>query len=192
VADCTGHGVPGAMVSVVCSTALNRAVNEYKLQKPGEILNKTRELVIETFERKGTEISDGMDISLCALNESTLKLQWAGANMPLWIIPHNHEEVVDVKPDKIPIGKFISSKKFQTHDIQLSTGDTLYLISDGYADQFGGDKNKKFNRSRLKQLLVQNRHLTLNEQGQLLEKTFNDWKNGYEQVDDVCVMGVKV
>src|SRR6185312_16043723 len=142
--DCTGHGVPGAMVSVVCSNALNRAVKEFKIKEPGKILDKTRELVMETFEKSDGDIKDGMDISLASLtpSERGIKLQWAGAYNPLWYIQDG--QMQEVKGDKQPIGKHVTQLPFSTHSLQLSKGDCLYLFTDGYADQFGGPKGKKF------------------------------------------------
>jgi serine phosphatase RsbU (regulator of sigma subunit)/ligand-binding sensor domain-containing protein len=193
-ADCTGHGVPGAMVSVVCNNALNRSVREYGLGKPGDILNKTREIVISEFEKSEEEVKDGMDISLCALNLNNLELEWAGANNPLWIVQTRggKTELLEVKADKQPIGKFANSTPFATHHFQLEKNDVIYIFTDGYQDQFGGDKGKKFKASNLKQLILSLAHLPLEKQGDELAKVINDWRGNLEQIDDICVIGVRV
>ncbi len=189
-ADCTGHGVPGAMVSVVCNNALNRSVREFGLTDPGKILDKTRELVIETFEKSDHEVRDGMDISLCAYHKKTKMMHWAGANNPLWVA--RKKEWMEMKPDKQPIGKYETLKPFTTNKIQLEEGDVFYIFTDGYADQFGGPKGKKFKYKPFQELLIENVSLSMPEQKQKLDKAFEDWKGNLEQVDDVCVIGVGV
>jgi serine phosphatase RsbU (regulator of sigma subunit) len=189
-ADCTGHGVPGAMVSVVCHNALNRSVREFSLTDPAEILNKTRELVIETFQQSDHEVRDGMDISLCSFNPKTLKMKWSGANNPLWIIRNN--ELIEYKGDKQPIGKFEKSRPFTPHTIDLQKQDIFYILTDGYADQFGGDKGKKFKYKQLQETLLENSMLRSEEQKQKLDQIFESWKGTLEQVDDVCIIGVRI
>jgi serine phosphatase RsbU (regulator of sigma subunit) len=190
-ADCTGHGVPGALVSVVCSNALNRTVKEFKITEPGKILDKVLELVLETFEKSG-EIQDGMDISLASLSpsEGGIKVQWAGANNSLWYIQNN--ELKEIAPDKQPIGKYYNAKPFRTNNLKLQKGDTLYLFTDGYADQFGGEKGKKFKYAQLQQLIMENGQLTMEEQKSEMEKNFEAWKGNLEQVDDVLVIGIRI
>lgn len=191
-ADCTGHGVPGAMVSVVCHNALNRAVKEFGLTEPGRILDKTRELVIEQFEKSEQDVKDGMDISLCALSFSNQTLQWAGANNPLWIIRKDATEMEEIKADKQPIGKFIEQKPFTTHTINLSSGDTIYIFSDGYQDQFGGKDNKKYKAANFKKLLLESKERSMPDQKQIIDTSFESWRGNQAQVDDVCVIGVKM
>nr|MBA3971090.1 SpoIIE family protein phosphatase [Bacteroidota bacterium] len=188
--DCTGHGVPGAMVSVVCSNALNRAVLEFGLTEPGKILDKTRELVLETFAKSDQEVKDGMDISLVAINKATTEIKWAGANNPLWYIANN--EVQEIKPDKQAIGKTERPQPFATHSVPMQKGDTLFLFTDGYADQFGGDKGKKIKSKPLKEMLAKNSVLPIDEQKEKLEVAFDTWKSNLEQVDDVCIIGVRI
>lgn len=190
VADCTGHGVPGAIVSVICSNALNRSVLEFKINDPGEILNKTRELVLDAFSKSDQNVSDGMDISLICINPETSHLLWSGANIPLWYI--KNKELLELTPNKQPIGNFENSTSFLTHSLVLDKGDVLYLFSDGYADQFGGEKGKKFKSRPLKNLLIENAHLSMADQKIILEKTLHDWKGNLEQVDDICFMGLKI
>lgn len=189
-ADCTGHGVPGALVSVVCSNALNRAVKEFQLTDPAKILFKVRELVIETFEKSESEVKDGMDISLCCLDKKTNELLWSGANNPIWIIKDN--QLIEVTADKQPIGKYAEEKPFTTHGFSLKKGDLLFTFTDGYADQFGGPKGKKFKYKALKELLFNSRQLNMEDIKSELLLVFNNWKNDTEQIDDVCIVGVKI
>lgn len=192
-ADCTGHGVPGAMVSVVCNNALNRSVREYELSSPGRILDKTRDLVVEQFNKNSINeqgIKDGMDISLCKVNREELKLEWAGANNPIWI--YRQGKLIEVKGDKQPVGQFHINKPFSTHEIALESNDVLYVFSDGYADQFGGEKGKKFKSSSLKKLLKEIGHMPLDTQLHLIRDNFMKWKGENEQIDDVCMIGMRV
>ena len=191
-ADSTGHGVPGAMVSVVCSNALNRAVLEFKLIQTGQILDKTRELVLETFSKSTTDVKDGMDISLLAVirkNNEIVEINWSGANNPLWFIENN--EVKEVKANKQPIGKTDNPTPFTTHSIPYVKGTSFYLFTDGYADQFGGPKGKKFKYKQLEELLLELSTKEMSVQKETLNSKFEEWKSGIEQVDDVCVIGIK-
>jgi serine phosphatase RsbU (regulator of sigma subunit) len=189
--DCTGHGVPGAMVSVVCHNALNRAVREFGLTQPAAILDKTAEIVIENFSKSEEEIKDGMDISLCAYNAKTKSIQWAGANNPLWLLQNG--ELIETKADKQPIGRDENSKAFTNHTFTLQTGETIYLFTDGFADQFGGDTGqKKLTKKRFKDLILSVQNKTLQEQGIALDKFITEYRKSVEQIDDILVMGVKV
>lgn len=188
VADCTGHGVPGAMVSVICHNALNRAVREYYKTSPADILNKTRELILDELSDGNEHVADGMDIVLCSIHYD--KLEYAGAHNPLWIIRNN--ELIEIKPDKQPIGYFSHAKPFTNHKFDLQKGDMIYLNTDGFADQFGGKQGKKMKRKYLKNYLLEISNQTLPDQKKSLNKTFEDWKGSFEQIDDVCIMGVKV
>lgn len=212
-ADCTGHGVPGAMMSIVCSNALTRCVKEFNLSEPGKILDKARELVVETFERSGQDVKDGMDISFLAIDRSTKELKWAGANNPLWVVEKSESQKVqkddntnipsfqlsnysflEIKGNKQPIGKTENSKPFTTHVVSGLTSQVscLYLCTDGYADQFGGPKGKKFKYKQLQELLIANGGKSLEEQQRILENAFEEWRGNLEQVDDVCVIGVRI
>lgn len=196
-ADSTGHGVPGAMVSVICSTALNRAIKEFKETETGKILDKTRELVVETFEKSTNEVKDGMDISLLCLDKRNNQVYWSGANNPLWYIytakeNENQTELVEVKADKQPIGKTEKQSNFTTHKLNCSKGTTFYLFTDGFADQFGGPNGKKFKYKALSELLLKNVNLSLLEQSSELKIAFENWKGKLEQVDDVCIIGLKI
>lgn len=196
-ADCTGHGVPGAMVSVICNNGLNRSVNEFGLREPGRILDKTRELVIKEFEKSEEEVKDGMDIALVSLclsssSSSSSILKYSGAHNALWIIRNGASEIEETKADKQPIGRYADEKPFTTHTIELSKGDSFYIFSDGYADQFGGEKGKKFKTANLKKLLLSIKDKSMIDQQTDLEQNFEVWKGELEQVDDVCVIGVRV
>jgi tetratricopeptide (TPR) repeat protein/serine phosphatase RsbU (regulator of sigma subunit) len=193
--DCTGHGVPGAMVSVVCHNALNRAVHEFGLIEPAAILDKTAEIVVENFAKSEEEIKDGMDISLCALNfikvqnDVKVELQWAGANNPLWLI-HNGE-FIETKADKQPIGMNEDSKAFTNHTFELNGGDTIYIFSDGYADQFS-PADKKLMKKNFKNILLNIQDKTMQEQHAYLNTFIENWKGNMEQTDDILVIGVRV
>ncbi|MBI2258387.1 MAG: tetratricopeptide repeat protein [Flavobacteriia bacterium] len=189
-ADCTGHGVPGAMVSVVCNNGLNRAVREFGLAIPNEILNKTRELVVAEFEKSDENVNDGMDISLCSLNIKSKLLFWAGANNPLWVL--RDKQIIDYKPDKQPIGKQEGVKPFTNHVIQLQEHDCIYIFTDGFQDQFGGPKQKKFRSSQIKELLLSISEKCMEDQLNEIEKKLVSWKGDLEQVDDICLIGVKI
>ncbi|WP_317896781.1 tetratricopeptide repeat protein [Aurantibacillus circumpalustris] len=189
-ADSTGHGVPGAMVSVVCSNALNRSVKEFGLRETGKILDKTRELVIETFEKSTSEVKDGMDISLLCIDRQNQKVYWSGANNPLWYIQNN--ELKEIKADKQPIGKTDHAKPFTTHELEYKENTTFYLFTDGLADQFGGPNGKKFKYKQFSDLLLQHSNLDPEQQTLLIDKVFSEWKGELEQVDDVCVIGIKI
>ena len=186
-ADCTGHGVPGAMVSVVCNNALNRAVREYGLSEPGEILDKTREIVIEEFGKSDEDVKDGMDIALCSLDGNVLK--YAGANNPLWIVSKG--EVIETKANKQPIGKCENQEPYTTHTFELSKNDTIYIFSDGFVDQFGGDKGKKLKASAFREILLSIEKESMETQMKIIDETFEAWKGDLEQIDDVCIIGVR-
>jgi serine phosphatase RsbU (regulator of sigma subunit)/tetratricopeptide (TPR) repeat protein len=190
VADCTGHGVPGAMVSVVCSNALNRAVKEFNLDDPGKILDKVTELVLQTFEKSEEAVKDGMDISLCCMNAEKTRLWFSGANNSLWI--GRGGEIQIITSDSQPVGKYDHLKPFTSHAVDILPGDWLFLGSDGYSDQFGGEKGKKFKTANLRKLLAANSTRGAAQQLEILKTTFEKWKGELEQVDDVCVLGIRV
>ncbi|MCD6066440.1 MAG: rsbU 7 [Bacteroidetes bacterium] len=195
--DCTGHGVPGAFMSIVGNSLLNEIVAEQNVFQPAAILNHLDSGVKTALNHnKGEqERRDGMDIALCAINKETLMLEYAGANRPLWIFRKDCEgECEIVKPDKFAIGGIDLEQKhpFTPHEIQLYPGDVLYTFSDGYADQFGGDRGKKMMVGNLQKLLAQIYIKPMDEQREILIKHFNNWKGEHEQIDDVLVIGVRV
>lgn len=209
VADCTGHGVPGAMVSVVCSNALTKVVLEEKEYTPSIILDRAKEIIIDQFKKSGEKVNDGMDISLCRLDTETNQLEWAGAHNPLWVIRQKNNidsesinnikiedfndcTLLEYKADKQPVGNFEYGKPFRNNLIQLYPEDELYLFTDGFADQFGGEKGKKYKSGTLKKFLIKIRDVSTEKQEELISKEFQNWKSHHEQVDDVCLMGVKI
>lgn len=204
-ADCTGHGVPGAMVSVVCHNALNRSVREFGLAAPGQILDQTAIIVDETFEKSQEDIKDGMDISLSSINFETRKISWAGANNPLWIISKNELDTLgessysagemrlyEIKGDKQPIGKYPNRTSYITHELSLSEGDLIYMFTDGFPDQFGGEHGKKYKSKNFKTFLTSICREPIEVQRQLLESEFTTWRGKHEQIDDVCVIGLRI
>lgn len=200
--DCTGHGVPGAMVSVVCNNGLNRSVREHNITSPDEILNKTREIVIQEFEKSEENVNDGMDLALISFSYTSgiVNLDFAGANNPLWIVRKNKNEIEVIAGDKQPIGAFDDFKPFQKHQLTLGKGDMVYLFTDGYKDQFGGDsqliekhkRGKKFKTYRLKKLLLSIKDQNIEDQKKMLEEAFENWKGKLDQIDDVCVIGIRL
>jgi len=203
VVDCTGHGVPGGFVSIVAHNALNRAIKEFKLTDPALILDKISELVEESFrQNENKEIRDGMDISLCKFQISNLEISnfsWAGANNPLWIV--RDKKITEYKADKQPVGLFEDRKPFTSHSVELQKGDSLYLFSDGYADQFGGPAGKKFKYAQLKEIIIRSAGISMPDQKSAFDSAFEKWRNWpkengekteLEQIDDVCIIGVRI
>lgn len=197
--DCTGHGVPGAFMSIVGNSLLTEIISEQKVYEPAEILNNLHVGVKEALNQNKAEQErrDGMDLALCAINKDSLKLEYAGANRPLWIYRKGASDKAEiVKPDKFPIGgmefDFEEKRRFTAHEVQLQQGDCVYVFSDGYADQFGGPKGKKFMVANLQRALAEIAGKPMKEQYQHLYKVFTEWRGAYEQVDDVLVIGVRV
>ncbi len=197
-ADCTGHGVPGAFMSMIGNTLLNEILNEKQVYECDAILNQLHNEVRAALKQDIAQntTNDGMDIALCRIDLDTLEMQYAGANRALYIFrPYvAGYEFIEVKPNKFSIGGFQAetSRQFNAHTIQLKQGDTFYMFSDGYADQFGGAKNKKFMVKRLQHELMGMQHLPLHEQKLLIDQLLHDWKGNTEQVDDILMIGVRV
>lgn len=190
VADCTGHGVPGAMVSVLCINALHQALAENPETTTGMLLDRVREKVVQTLSKEDRSVKDGMDICLVRMDLHTGRLQWTGANNPLWII--RNDELHTLHPDKQPVGQYEFASAFTTQEFQTEKGDWIFLFSDGYADQFGGPKNKKYKYATLKQFLLDHSSIDVDTLKQKLTFTFEKWKGENEQTDDVCVMGIRI
>jgi len=180
------------MVSIFCYNALNRAVKEYGLITPSEILNKTSELVIDTFRRTEDQrnINDGMDIALCSIDFKNKKLQYSGANNPLFLFRDG--ELIEIKANKRSVGASYLKDSFINHTIDLYTNDCIYTFSDGYADQFGGPNGKKFMLKRFRKLLLSISELSMENQHKKIEAEFYTWKDKTFQVDDVYLIGVKI
>ncbi len=192
VADCTGHGVPGALLSIIGVNCLNQVVNEYEVIDTSEMLIKLNELVLIALQNNENQdvVKDGMDISLCVLDKTTLKLQYSGALNPLYVISDN---VLDKwRADRNSIGSMIPNLNYNNHQIQLKKGDVIYLFSDGYADQFGGAKHKKFRYKQFEELLLDIHIKPMEQQKDILKRKIEDWKGELEQTDDICVMGIRI
>ncbi|MBA3681442.1 MAG: tetratricopeptide repeat protein [Bacteroidetes bacterium] len=191
-ADSTGHGVPGAIMSMLNIACLNEAISN-GFTSPNEILFETRLRVIEHLKNDGSASGgkDGMDCSLLCIDNKNKILYAAAANNPVWII--RATEIIEIKPDKMPVGKHDKdTEAFTLHTIQLLKNDVIYTLTDGFPDQFGGEKGKKFMSKNLKELLKTNANLPLAEQKQLLETAFNNWTGALEQIDDVTIIGIKI
>lgn len=192
-ADCTGHGVPGALMSMVGISRLNESILEKNIVKPNEILDNVRRGIIDSLNPEGSEeeSKDGMDCVLCAYDFENMKLEFAAANNPLWLV--RNKEVIEYKPDKMPVGKYNDElKPFTLQSIDLQKGDTVYTFTDGFADQFGGPKGKKFKYKQLQDMLLEHCDLPLEQQKEKLNTAFEKWKGDLEQVDDVCVIGIRI
>ncbi len=210
VADCTGHGVPGAFMSMLGISFLNEIVQKQEINKANQILNRLRIEIINALQQKGLsgEQKDGMDISLLVINTDTNECQWAGANNPLYIVrkPIKSESeksvetnfqlsdigLYELKGDKMPIAIYPEMRDFTNHEFSLQKGDCVYLFTDGYADQFGGTKGRKFMYKQFKHVLESNCDKPMLLQGEILELTFNDWKGRTEQIDDVTIIGMRI
>lgn len=192
LADCTGHGVPGGFMSMLGNSFLNELVVENKLFKANEILNKLRAKIITALSQEGgVDQKDGMDLSLCVWNKIENTLEFSGANNPLWLL--RNQEITEYKGDKMPIGKYVGEAAgFSSVSIKLEKGDVIYLITDGFADQFGGPKGKKFKYKPMMELLTKAQGENMLDQKRLLERALADWKMHYEQVDDISVIGIRV
>lgn len=190
VADCTGHGVPGALVSVICIAGLRRAVKELQLTDPAEILNQTREFILSEFHKSAERVDDGMDISLACLEKDSMMLHWSGAMNPLYI--WREGELIQLAGDRFPVGAAPEVRPFSRHRIQLNQGDMLFLLTDGYADQFNGRTGKKFTTPKLRALLREIGHLTPGEQVKELTRRHTEWRGEKIQVDDICIWGIRI
>lgn len=190
VADCTGHGVPGALLSVLCCNFLSRALNELKLTTPSKILDSTVVLLEEFFAKSGDHVNDGMDIVLCKLNKKSRVFEYAGANRPLYYFKDG--EFNEQKGDRQPIGKYEYRMPYENHTINLLKGDVVYLFSDGIVDQFGGPNNKKFSSKRLRELLQSIHSQDMNNQKILIQNELTSWKGNGESIDDACMLGVRI
>ncbi len=198
VADCTGHGVPGAFVSMLGISFLNEIVNKNKIIRPDLILNELRNMVISALNKNNKNVNDGMDISLVVVNKTNMKAQYAGAFNPLLITRKNNItgdcEIIQIDGDRMPIGLYIKDHEpFLNKEFQFLKDDILYMFTDGYSDQFGGplEEKQKFMKKRFKQLLIEINSFSMQQQKSALEKKHLDWKGDYEQTDDITVIGIK-
>ncbi len=187
VCDSTGHGVPGAFMSLLNMSFLSEAINEREISKPNEVFDYVRERLINTISEDGGK--DGMDGMLLCINKTFKKVTYCAANNAPILIRNN--EIIELSKDKMPVGKGERTDKFSLHTIDVIEGDVLYLYTDGYPDQFGGEKEKKFKYKPLNELLLKIHEKPLSEQVDILKTTFTNWKGNLEQVDDVCVALIK-
>lgn len=196
-ADSTGHGVPGAIMSLLNITSLELAIKD-GFTEPSDILNATRKTIIERLKKDGSAEGgkDGMDCSLLMFDFKHLVLKIAAANNPVWIVRNSGTEaieVLEIKPDKMPVGKHDrQGTSFTQQEVQLQSGDVVYTLTDGFPDQFGGEKGKKFMSKNLRELLASHSHFPMSQQKELLEKTFSNWVGNLEQIDDVTIIGVRI
>jgi serine phosphatase RsbU (regulator of sigma subunit) len=191
-ADCTGHGVPGAFMSMLGVAFLNEIVNKDHIVKPDIILGKLREKVIEALQQQGIsgEAKDGMDIVVVCIDDQEMKLQYAGAYNPLLMV--RNKQLTEITADKMPIAIYERMREFTNHEITIEKKDLFYFFSDGYEDQFGGPDGKKFKTRRFRELLVEISSEPMQEQKDILEKRFEEWKGDQDQVDDIVVVGVRI
>jgi serine phosphatase RsbU (regulator of sigma subunit) len=189
VADCTGHGVPGGFLTMLGITFLHEIVGQPEIKSTGEILNALRERIKQIFSHFGSKNSDGLDIALIAIDTKTGELQYSGAFNPLVII--NKESFTEYKATRNPIGYYPVENNFKTKTIELKENDMIYMFSDGFADQPGGSDHKRFSSRNFKEVLYQIHETPVKKQSAFLENIYNNWRGSFEQIDDVCVMGIK-
>jgi serine phosphatase RsbU (regulator of sigma subunit) len=198
IADCTGHGVPGAFMSMLGISILNEIVRKKEITKTNQALANLRDEIIYVLQQKGIsgEQKDGMDIGLVVINSHTMEMQFSGANNNLIYLPANSGEVIEIKGDKMPVAIYERMEEYTNHHIKLNQGDIFYLSSDGYKDQFGGPKGKKFLHKNFIHCINEIRTKPLHEQTDALNKAMNSWMNteqhNYQQIDDITVLGIKV
>ena len=211
VADCTGHGIPGALLSMAGNISLNSAVDQFGLTKPAEILTKANELFLDFMNSNDSNVShDGMDICLCSIDDNSNLVRFAGANRPLYIVTKKNSfkpvmvvdtnteliqeenSLFEIKGDKCSIGAEYPVFQVEEHVFEYNKGDTIYLSSDGYADQFGGESDRKFKTKRLKNLLLSIQNKKMPKQKDALIQEFENWKGAKEQIDDVTIIGVNL
>ena len=191
-ADCTGHGVPGALMSVIGLEIIDKTINEDNIENPSAILSVMNKGLEKTFSREkniGTIIRDGMDIGLCVIDKKKKKIEYAGAFFPLYLI--RDDSLIEIKGDKIIIGMNPEGLSYTRHDLDLRKDDIIYIFSDGYVDQFGGTENKKFMYRRFRYLLLTIHRFPVNDQKSILEENIKTWMNGNSQIDDIMVIGFK-
>ncbi len=191
--DCTGHGVPGAFMSLIASELLNQTIKDKDVNSPADVLRFLNRRIPFALNKNNTErLSDGMDMAVCAIDIENLHLYYSGANRPVWII-NDKGEFKEIKPTKASVGGYTKQDQvFENHKIKIHKGDTIYMFSDGYADQFGGPKNKKIGTKKLKELLQFYSPLPLVKQKQSLEEFYETWKGETEQIDDIMIIAVRI
>ncbi len=194
VADCTGHGIPGAFVSMLGISFLNEIYYKNEIHTAAEILEILRIRIKESLNYNSNDSNlEGMDIAFCIINTQNLELQFAGANNPLYLISKTNPQNIEIiEADKQPIGKHFRERPFTNHTRQVQIGDKLYLFSDGYRDQFDATGYEKFKSHRFKKLLLQNASKSMSIQKERIETNFREWKKNWSQIDDITVLGVEI
>jgi serine phosphatase RsbU (regulator of sigma subunit) len=203
-ADCTGHGVPGAFMSMLGVSFLNKIVNESGIIQPDRILNELRENVVLSLKQKGERETskDGMDMAICSLDLKNYHLQFAGANNPMILIRKENFEykVIEKRGDGMPVGVYSRMSEFTLHEMKVHKGDTIYLFSDGFCDQFGGPNGRKFMKPRFLSMLRENQNLDMKSQKEMFEKILDEWINypskegepPVGQIDDIILLGIRI
>ncbi len=195
VVDCTGHGVPGAFMSLIGYNLLNQIVLQRGIHNPGDILTELHIQVRATLKQDAADSKsrDGMDVCLLALDKYGDTMEYAGAYRPLWYMSADSDELIEIKADKCSIGgeQMEEERQYTNHEIEINDGDTFYLFTDGFVDQFGGPDFKKFSTKRLRQVLIDNRKENMNIQRAMLNMVWKDWKEDAEQTDDVSMIGIR-
>ena len=190
-ADCTGHGVPGAFMSMLGVSLLNEIILNRRITQPDLVLNILRDYIIQSLKQvvQTSGVKDGMDMCVCLIDFKNDKMQFAGANNPLWMFVDG--ELKEIKGDKMPVAIHDTMRPFTNHVVDLKKGDTFYIFSDGYADQFGGPQQKKLLNKNFKALLQNLQDLPMLKQGARIDEFFEDWRKELDQIDDVCVIGIR-
>lgn len=209
IADCTGHGVPGGFMTMLGITLIDEIIRRKDVNSPVTALNLLRENVIRSLKQEvSSEVKDGLDIAMCAINLDTLELEYAGSNIPLFIYKNYkdfekdvygsqdkiiiEDQLIEIKPDRIPIGFYYLDKPFSKCRVQLKRGDKIYMSTDGYPDQFGGKRGRKYLAKNFKKLILEHQHLNMLDQKEAFTKKHLEWRGEYEQIDDILVFGLTI
>jgi len=200
IGDCTGHGVPGGLLSMLGIAYLNNIINKVHVNSSSEVLEEMRRQIIQSLHQYNWEVevenNDGMDMAVCALNTDTMELQFSGANIPIYIFKKNngvvHEKPIVLREDRMPISQYIKTQPFSNKSVKVDSGDMIYMFTDGFSDQFSEKDGKKFNIARFRTLLGSIHHLDPAKQHEIISSTFDEWKGEHSQIDDVLVMGLRV
>ena len=211
VADCTGHGVPGGFMTMLGITFVDEIVRRNDVNKPGKALEILREHIKSTLrQEKESSIKDGMDIAMCAINTCTNEMEFAGANLPVILVKNKEKHaneirkygnapkieqedaLLEIKPDRMPIGFYYNENSFTNYKVQLEKGDLIYMFTDGYMDQFGGSAGRKFLKKNFKKIISEISVKPLKDQGKIIKSRFFEWKGYRNQIDDVLVLGIRI
>ncbi len=196
--DCTGHGVPGAMMSMLGNSYLNETIRKPHIQHASQILDEMRSMIIASLHQQGIpgESKDGMEMSLCIYDKKTKQLEFSGAHISIYILQKNKQKenfkLIELKGDRMPVGYYRKMGPYTDHTITINPEDKIYLFTDGFIDQFGGKRGRRFQSKNFRKLLTDNAHKSMKEQKNILDETLISWKDGHEQIDDVLVMGIQL